>query len=422
MFVCDSRGLEGFVLRSIGLALKLGLRNLVRQRSRTAITFCAIALGVASLIVAGGFIKDIFIQLREAIIYSQTGHIQIFKKGFLEKGARQPERYVINEVSGVMERIESTPRLVDVAGRLNFAGLLNNGRTDLGVVGEGVEPEKEAKFGTVMRLSSGRQLADSDEYGVLIGEGVARALALGVGDHVTLVVNTQDGALNTADLEVVGIFQSFSKEYDSRAIRLPLPVVQGLLGAEGVNLFVVLLDSTDHTDGALAYIRENLRSSDFDARSWLQLSEFYERSADLYERQFGILKLIILLMVFLSVANSVNMNLFERTSEFGTMRAIGTRQRGVVGIVLVENAILGFVASLAGAGFGVLLAVLISKIGIPMPPPPNANLSYIARIVVVPSIVTESILVGVVSTVTAAIIPAIRIAKISVVDALRHAG
>ena len=53
------------------------LRNIFRQRARAVANLLAIALGVAGLIVVGGFVQDIFVQLGEAIIHGQTGHVQI---------------------------------------------------------------------------------------------------------------------------------------------------------------------------------------------------------------------------------------------------------------------------------------------------------------------------------------------------------
>ena len=51
------------------------LRNVFRQRARSAGTLAAISLGVAGLILAGGFVQDVFVQLGEAVIHSQSGHI-----------------------------------------------------------------------------------------------------------------------------------------------------------------------------------------------------------------------------------------------------------------------------------------------------------------------------------------------------------
>lgn len=65
---------------------KLALRNILRQKSRTAMTLAAIIFGVAGLILSGGFVADVLTQLGEATIHSQLGHVQVFRKGFYEQG------------------------------------------------------------------------------------------------------------------------------------------------------------------------------------------------------------------------------------------------------------------------------------------------------------------------------------------------
>jgi putative ABC transport system permease protein len=79
-------------------------------------------------------------------------------------------------------------------------------------------------------ITAGRQLADADAFGVLLEDGVAHSLKLAAGDRMALVANIPEGAMNTVDVEVVGVFRSFSKEYDARAIRIPLAAAQELLG------------------------------------------------------------------------------------------------------------------------------------------------------------------------------------------------
>jgi len=74
---------------------KLALRNIFRNRPRSALTLAAIVCGVAAIIVSGGFVEDTFVQLRESTIHSRLGHVQIFRQGYLEYGRREPSRYLI---------------------------------------------------------------------------------------------------------------------------------------------------------------------------------------------------------------------------------------------------------------------------------------------------------------------------------------
>ena len=66
------------------------------------------------------------------------------------------------------------------------------------------------------------------------------------------------------------------------------------------------------------------------------------------------------------------------------------------------------------------LALVISAIGIPMPPPPGSEVGYMAQIQVVPRELILAFCVGLVATVAAAVFPARRVTQIPVVDALRQ--
>ena len=125
-------------------------------------------------------------------------------------------------------------------------------------------------------------------------------------------------------------------------------------------------------------------------------------------------------MVVLSVANSVSMTTFERVGEFGTMRAMGDRSRKIFWLVVLENVIVGLIGATAGVIVGWGLASLISVVGIPMPPPPNSESGYTAYVLLVPSIVLASFAVGMAATVLASILPARRIARVPLDEALRQ--
>jgi putative ABC transport system permease protein len=132
------------------------------------------------------------------------------------------------------------------------------------------------------------------------------------------------------------------------------------------------------------------------------------------------LRVIILLMVLLSVANSVNMSVFERVAEFGTMMALGNRSRRVFELIIAEYTLIGLAGATIGMILGMTLALAISAVGIPMPPLPNSDLDYTARIQIVPSVVAGAFVIGLFATITAALLPASRVRRIPVVDALRQ--
>ncbi|ABI58902.1 ABC transporter permease [Nitrosomonas eutropha] len=399
---------------------KLALRNIFRQKIHTLMTLAAVITGVTGIILAGGWIQDIYVQLGEALIHSQSGHLQVYRQGYFAAGSRSPEKFLMDFPDALKQHITSHPEIKQVMARLNFSGLLNNGRSDLPIIGEGVEPELEAELGSSVRIAAGRQLNDSDTFGILLGKGVAQALQLKPGDPVTLLVNTLDGALNSLDFQVTGIFQSFSNDFDARAVRIPLAAAQELLGTGGVNALVISLQHTEETDQVAAQLKQWLDSSELEIKTWVELNDFYEKTVELYKGQFGVLQLIILIMVLLSVANSVNMSIFERVGEFGTMMALGNRSDQVFWLIISENLLLGLIGGGLGIYMGILLAIIISAIGIPMPPPPNADIGYIAHIQIVPSVLLLALGTGFIATVLASILPARHVSRVPVVDALRQ--
>ena len=399
---------------------KLAFRNIFRNRLRTVLTLAAIVIGVVAIIISGGFVEDVFVQLREATIHSRIGHVQIFRRGYIEYGRREPSHYMISQPKTVVDTVQSIPHVQAVMTRVNFSGLANNSRADLPIIGEGVEPDKEARLGTATTIVAGRALLGTDAFGAVIGEGVAAALHLRPGSFVTLMVNTSEGALNTLEYEVVGVFRTFFKEYDDRAVRISLSAAQELLFTQSVHSAVVLLDDTTATDAVAAIIRTKLEPLGYEVKTWHELADFYQKTEALYRRQLGALQAIILVMLVLSVASTINMVIYERTGEFGALLALGQRRRQIFKLVLLENALLGLLGSLLGVVMGVALAGMISGIGIPMPPLPGSNVGYAGTIRLVPWVLVAAALIGALAAIMAAVLPARRASRLLVVEALRH--
>jgi len=400
--------------------LKLAARNLFRQRTRTGLTLAVIVLGVTGLILSAGFINDTLLQLRESTIHSQLGHLQIYKDGFFANGGRNPYTFLYEEDPSFVAGIRRDPRVEVVTARLFFFGLLSNGHGDLPIIGEGVNPDKESGLGSAINMLSGRTLTAADAGGILIGEGLAQAMKLKPGDHLTLLVNTREGALNTGDFNVVGVFRTFSREYDARAVRIKLQAAQDLIAEPGINSLVVLLKSTDLTDAVAASLGPTVRARGLELRSWPELADFYTSTEALFKRQFGVLQVIILALVLLGVANSISMTLHERVAELGTMRALGRREKDVFVQLVIEYSLLGLVGAAVGTLVGVLLAVVISAIGIPMPPPPNSEEPFTARISIELLSICYAFAVGFVATVLAVLWPAWRAQRVPIADALRQ--
>lgn len=401
--------------------LKFAYRNLTRHRGRTLLTLGAIAFGVVSLVLSAGFVDDIFVRLRENTVQSGLGHLQVAREHYFDLRNRQPYAYMIENPGAVVAAAKKLPTVREAMMRVNLTGTLGNGSGELPVVAEGGEPEKEVAVGGFVTLVDGRRLTGGDQNVVELGEGLARALGVAPGAFVTLLTATPEGAINTVELKVVGIFRSVSIDYDARAARLPLATAQTLLNTKSVHTVVVALENTAFTQTAAGQLRKALDGQPLAVYTWDELADFYRKAVDLYRTQFGVLQAIILIMVALSVSNSINISIFERTAEVGTLLALGNRRRQVLQLLVMESAISGLVGGLAGAALGIGLALGISSIGIPMPPPPNSSQGYLAVVRIVPEQVAVALVIGVVATVLASVLPAWRVSRLPVVEALRRA-
>lgn len=402
----------------VRVLIRVALRNLVRQVRHSAFALAAIVFGVMGLALADGFIRDVFHQLGEATVRGQLGHLQVARPGFREAGAGRPEAFLIERPEALRNLLAGDPRVESVAGRLQASGVLSAGSRELPVEIEGVEPVPLSGAGGYLTLLEGSDLARDSAHAALLGEGVARQLHVRAGDYLILTGATADGSMNAAELMVAGVFRTFSKEYDDRTIRVPLADVQDLVQVDGVNAIVVHLHRTGDTAAVLAEMADRPEAAGLELRPWYLLSDFYASTRELYARQFGVLQLIALVLIAMSVLTSANITVFERTAELGTMRALGAKSRTVVGLLALESAALGLAGAMAGVAMALLAGWLISWIGIPMPPPPNAESGFVARIRLGPDALAAAAALGVVSSILGALLPSLRAVRLPIVEAL----
>ena len=69
--------------------LLLALRNIGRNRRRSAVTMLAVALSCAGLALFGGYMSWMFRAVEEQTV-GNYGHIQIYKRGYYERGTGNP--------------------------------------------------------------------------------------------------------------------------------------------------------------------------------------------------------------------------------------------------------------------------------------------------------------------------------------------
>lgn len=154
--------------------------------------------------------------------------------------------------------------------------------------------------------------------------------------------------------------------------------------------------------------------------TWQSLADFYNKTVTLFSRQVGVVEALIALIIILSISNTLSMTVIERTGEIGTVMAMGNRRASVLRQFVMEGLILGIIGGAIGLALGWTMALVISAIGIPMPPPPGMVRGYIGQILITPNLAANAFLLAVLTTLAASILPAWKASRMVIVDALRH--
>lgn len=407
--------------RELAIDLRLAFKEIVRRRRRSAVAVSAVAFGVVALLLAAGFIQWIFWALREATIHSGLGHVQITRPGYGESGLADPLAYLLPDGSPFMSAAEAAPGVRTLAPRLTFYGMISLGDATLSFQGEGLRPEREGPLSTSVIYGAGEPLpanATGDE--VLLGQGLAENLGAKPGDRVVLLVSTPRGGINAVEARVRGFFSTVTKAYDDVAVRVPLALAQRLLRVEGSTRWILILSDTEATPAAVEALRSGLPADQFTVTAWESLADFYNKTVQLFSRQVAVLQIIIVVIVVLAISNSMTTAVLERTGEIGTALALGATPRTVLRRFLVEGFALGLIGTGIGLALGLAAAAAISKVGIPMPPPPGMTRAYLGEIRVTPGLAAQAMLLSLASSVLAAILPAWRASRMTIVDAIRR--
>jgi putative ABC transport system permease protein len=408
----------------VGKFLLLAFRNVFRNRRRTMMTLFMVGGGVAGLLLVGGFFSFMFWGLREHTINSGLGHLQIFSAEHFNRDEARVLDTGIDNWRQVAASVKIGGHVRGVAPRIEFYGMVSNGDKSSVFMGSAVDPAAENSLGFSTRFASGRDLDSKPggEVEALIGTGLAKSMNVKVGDGLTVLAMTSDGALNGVDVQIVGIVNNGIAEIDARYLRITLASAQRLLQSDRVTNLVVGLDNTENTEKVAAELAPRLRNfqQPLVIKKWIELATYYKQVRSLFSTVFVFLGVIVFFMVLMSSVNTLLMTMFERTREIGTMLAMGTPRAWIVALFMLEATIIGTLGAIAGVAAGNLLGTLVNHSGLHLPPPPGFTDAMNFRVLHVPSLMIGSSLLVIVSLALASIFPAIRASRLKIAEALSH--
>jgi putative ABC transport system permease protein len=348
---------------------EMALRNLGRNRRRTALT--ALSVGIAMLMVMflDGFIGGFMTSIVSNYTKNDVGHLNVTTSEYRERERFMPVSAYIRDSKRVIKAIESIPdlkgRIRIIEERIRFGVILNSGsssKTSLCVAGDPV-----AEKGLLMldrSVAQGSYLAKPGD--ALIGAGIAKDLGLKVGDTLKVVTQKADYGLAFKKFTVSGIFSTNVNSLDGNLFQIGLDDARELLGmAGGATQVIVMLDDYNYSEKAAPLVAAALGKAGLAGLSaipWTRTGPF----ASLMVMMSSMYTWIYLIIAFLGafvIANVMMMAVLERRKEIGILKAMGMPPREILWLFLLEGTMLGLLGSLAGVVLGMALNLVFARVG-----------------------------------------------------------
>ncbi|KXK43980.1 MAG: Lipoprotein-releasing system permease protein [Chlorobi bacterium OLB5] len=325
----------------------------------TLISIAGLSVGVSALIV----MLSVFNGFNKFQVDTLTGfdpHIRI----------EAASGMLVDDYNSVISKVKSQLTVTEIAPFTINKGVISSKKNNIVAFVKGVDDKKITGLSDVKDKTTlgDFEFNDNDEYGgVVLGNSLAAKLEARVLDTVTVMspvgmekALTQIVTPKTQRFVVRGIFDANNRDYDKLYSFISLPKSQSLYdlknSVNGVELRISNIDNSGEEKEKLsALLGANYRVS-----TWYDLHE------DLYsvmqvERwtAFIILSLIIAVASF-SIVGSLTMTVMEKKRDIGILKAMGTKNSGILKIFMFEGILIGIYGTIIGSVIG--LAVCLGQI------------------------------------------------------------
>jgi len=461
--------------------LRLAIRNLLRNGRRSLATLLAVMIALVTIIIFGGYGQGIIYGLQTGYVQS-TGHLQVQHENYFRLGSGNPDEYGIPRYREIISDIQSDPQLAPllrvVTPILTTGGVAGNYRLGASrtvmITGLVVRDQNRMRewndygFRVVHRLLA---LPDGDAQAAVVGTGVARILKLcgeltvpdcsqeqssapAKGDAlpadiaaltrrdleadaqqsrngratIDLLAVTARGAPNVAAVHVVAAENQGVKQLDDVYVAVHLAqaqrLVYGVLDPR-VTAIAVQLHHTSQLRQAELRLNQLLSSrfNDLPLRvlDYRTLNPFYDESLAMFATMLTFIAALIAAIVLFTVGNTMSTAVVERTTEIGTLRAIGLRRSGIKRLFICEGVILGIAGAVLGVLVSLLVATLVNNSGITWRPPGwSRDVPLYVKVGGDTALIAVVVIAMLVVVTLSAWWPARRAARLNIVDALRH--
>lgn len=349
--------------------IRLVLRSLARNRWRSALTLGGVALGVGLIVWMSAFLDAYLVALARGATAGQLGLIQVHDADYADKPALW-ETLPLD--GGLLEATGAAPGVAAVAPRLHGMGLVGNERRSRVAMVVGVDAEREPRV-TVVRdgIRAGRWLSATPPEGadareIVLGSGLAKQLAVAVGDELVIDLVTADGARGDDNVRVVGLLTTGNADVDRASAYMHLADAGFLMALEGRahELAFALNQGAD-----LDLTRDALRAvipEGAVARTWRELVPDLVQMLDISGASMFVMYAIIFALIALGILNTQRMSALERRRELGVLTAIGTTPGRLTGQLVLEGVFLSTLGAIVGVALGGALVAYHAAAGFDM--------------------------------------------------------
>ena len=335
--------------------LTLAWRNIWRNKRRSFITIGSITFAVLLACIMRSMQLGSYERMIENAARFYTGYIQVHKNGFWD------DKTIDNSFEyskSLISKIENTPGVEVAVPRVESFALAAYGTKTKGAFVLGIAPEKENQLTRVKdKLVEGTYLNDEDKS-VIIAQGLAEYLKMGIGDTIILISQGYHGANAAGIYPVKGIMKFPVPDQNNQTIYLPLKEAQWFYNLENqLTSISLVVDKAKHVDRIVADISGQVDTTALEVMGWRDLMPDLVQGIEI-DNISGKVKLWILYAVIgFGMFGTFMMMTAERMYEFGVMMSVGMKRILMQFTIFIEMAMMTSIGVLLGVGIS--LPILI---------------------------------------------------------------
>jgi putative ABC transport system permease protein len=328
----------------------LAWRNLWRNRSRTLITMASVFFAVLLSVFTMSLQKGVWDNLTKNVVSFYAGYAQIHLSGYWDEQVLDNSFAYSDSLNQI---VLQQPHITGTTPRLESFALASSEQSTKGSIVVGVDPEKENMVTKLEnKLTDGKFIQLSDTA-VLVAEGLAKKLQLGVSDTIVLIGQGYHGSTAAGKYPIKGIVKFASPELNAGIVYLPLLEAQNLYGAPGMLTSLVLsLDDPSNLNKVVSNLRPIIGNA-YEVMPWQEMMPEIQELIRTKEGSTYIIIGILYLLVAFGIFGTLLMMTAERRYEFGMLMAIGMKRKRLAWVVLVES----LLVTITGCLVGVLVAI-----------------------------------------------------------------